>query len=104
MKIVFIVVIILNVIRLPGPPAPPPLESSDGAVLLYDDLGCDGVSDGGAIATQDTIGDGQYLFESLSLGPAASPICFVAEVDTSDPDLGACTIPDTPMRRPNHHT
>jgi len=68
-------------------------------VLLYDDLGCDGAPDGGAIATQDTIGDGQYLFEGLSLGPAASPICFVAEVNTSDPDLGACTIPDTPVQQ-----
>ncbi len=68
-------------------------------VLLFDDLGCDGVADGAAIATQDTIGDGQYLFEGLSLGPAASPICFVAEVDTTDPDLGACTIPDTPVQQ-----
>ena len=49
MKIVFIMVTILIVIRLSGPasfgtvaarlrPAPPSLESSDGPVLLYDDL------------------------------------------------------------------
>ena len=49
MKIVFILVIILIVIRRSGPaafgtdaarvrPAPPSLESSDGPVLLYDDL------------------------------------------------------------------
>ncbi len=68
-------------------------------VLLYDDIGCDGIPNGAAIATQDTMGDGQYLFEGLSLGPAASPICFVAEVDTSDPDLGACTTPDTPVQQ-----
>ena len=68
-------------------------------VLLYDDIGCDGIADGAAIATQDTVGDGQYLFESLSLGPAASAICFVAEVNTSDPDLGACSVPDTPAQQ-----
>ena len=68
-------------------------------VRLYDDVGCDGTPDGAAISTQDTMGDGQYLFESLSLGPAASPICFVAEVDSSDPDLGACAVPDSPVQQ-----
>ncbi|MEM9556053.1 MAG: IPTL-CTERM sorting domain-containing protein [Acidobacteriota bacterium] len=65
-------------------------------VELFDDVGCNGTADGAAVATTSTSGDGQYLFETLLVGPSGSPVCYVVRVDGSDPDLAGCTLPITP--------
>ena len=64
-------------------------------VDLLADSGCDGVADGGVLDSQPTVGDGQYLFTGLLVGQSGSPICYVARVDTDDPELGVCTLPLT---------
>ena len=65
-------------------------------VRLFDDADCDDLADGPSIDSQATVGDGQYLFERLSLGIPASPACYVVEVDSADPALGACVVPLPP--------
>ncbi len=66
-------------------------------VSLYDDPGCDGAAVN-LLGSQDTTGDGQYLFASLMVGPPGGPaVCYVAEVDGTDPALGNCTNPITPL-------
>jgi hypothetical protein len=50
------------------------------------------------LATQDTVGDGQYLFSGLAVGPPGGlPLCYVSAVDVADPDLGDCNIPIGPI-------
>jgi uncharacterized protein YbdZ (MbtH family) len=67
------------------------------AVDLFDDPDCAGAA-GNLLATQDTVGDGQYLFSSLMVGPPGGPpVCYVVSVDETDPALGACNNPITPL-------
>jgi uncharacterized protein YbdZ (MbtH family) len=67
------------------------------AVQLFDDPGCDGVA-ANSLASQDTTGDGQYLFSGLMVGPPGGPpVCYVVEVDETDTALGACNNPITPL-------
>jgi hypothetical protein len=67
------------------------------AVSLYDDPGCDGAAVN-LLATQDTVGDGQYLFSGLQVGPPGGPpICYVAAVDETDADLDDCNVPLGPI-------
>jgi uncharacterized protein YbdZ (MbtH family) len=64
-------------------------------VRLYDDPGCDGVPVS-LLATQETVGDGQYTFTGLPAGPPGSAdVCYVVEVDTAD--MGVCSSPITPL-------
>lgn len=67
------------------------------AVSLFDDTDCNDTPDGPAIATQDTTGDGQYLFTDLPIGPPGDPVCYVVQVDAADPELGTCNVPITPI-------
>ncbi|MGD9101296.1 MAG: SdrD B-like domain-containing protein, partial [Anaerolineae bacterium] len=65
-------------------------------VDLYEDTNCDTAPDGAAIDTQDTVGDGQYLFTDLPVGPPGGPaVCYVVQVDVAD--MGACNNPITPV-------
>jgi uncharacterized repeat protein (TIGR01451 family) len=64
-------------------------------VDLYEDTNCDTLPDGAPIATQDTVGDGQYTFTGLSVGPPGDPVCYVVQVDEAD--MGACNNPITPV-------
>jgi uncharacterized repeat protein (TIGR01451 family) len=65
-------------------------------VDLYEDTDCDTAPDGAAIDTQDTVGDGQYLFTPLPVGPPGGPaVCYVVQVDVGD--MGACNNPITPV-------
>jgi hypothetical protein len=65
-------------------------------VDLYQDTNCDTTPDGAAIATQDTTGDGQYLFTGLPVGLSGSlPVCYVVQVDQAD--MGSCNNPITPV-------
>ena len=64
-------------------------------VTLFEDTNCDDLADGPPIGTQDTAGDGQYLFSGLPTGPAGSPVCYVVRIDASDADLGPCNAPIT---------
>lgn len=66
-------------------------------VSLFDDSDCDDVADGAATATQATVGDGQYFFTGLPIGPPGSPVCYVVQVDSADADLGTCDSPITPI-------
>ena len=61
-------------------------------VDLFNDPDCNNTPDGGVVGTQMTVGDGQYLFSSLAVGPPGSPVCYVIRVDSADPDLGTCDI------------
>ncbi|MCP3885538.1 MAG: hypothetical protein GY700_08710, partial [Propionibacteriaceae bacterium] len=72
-------------------------EGVDGVTVdLYQDTDCDGVPDGSIFLTEDTTGDGQYLFDSLSVGlPGGPPVCYYADVDEAD--MGACDNPFTPI-------
>ena len=66
-------------------------------VNLFTDSNCDGTPDAGpALATADTVGDGQYLFDTLPIGTAGNPVCYVTQVDNADPDLGSCNVIQTP--------
>ena len=65
-------------------------------VDLYQDTDCDTNPNGAIFRTQDTVGDGQYSFTPLSIGPpGGSPVCYYAEVDVAD--MGACNNPITPI-------
>ena len=70
-------------------------------VDLFVDVDCDGNTDGGAIASQDTVGDGQYLFDDLIVGPPMDPVCYVVRVDQADADLGTCDVVFTPAEYPS---
>jgi hypothetical protein len=63
-------------------------------VSLYEDSDCDGVAEG-LLTSQNTVGDGQYLFTGLQVGPASDPVCYVVEVDEAD--MGDCNNPITPV-------
>ncbi len=73
-------------------------------VSLYEDFDCDNNPDGAAIATLDTTTGGIpnepgfYQFSGLQVALAGSSnqTCYVVQVDTNDPDLGHCFLPDTP--------
>jgi hypothetical protein len=62
-------------------------------VSLYSDAGCDGTADE-LIGTQETAGDGQYLFSGLEVGVPGQPVCYVVRVDKAD--MGICNNPITP--------
>ena len=62
-------------------------------VSLYEDLDCDDTAEA-LLASQDTVGDGQYLFSDLPVGVPGQPVCYVVEVDPSD--MGDCDSPITP--------
>ena len=67
-------------------------------VELFDDNNCDSSADGVAIDMQSTIGDGQYLFTDLFVGPPGGPaICYVVQVDDTAVALGTCNNPFTPI-------
>ncbi len=64
-------------------------------VRLFDDPECDTVSNT-SLATQDTAGDGQYLFSGLPVGPAGGPpVCYVVKVRVAD--MGECDESITPV-------
>jgi uncharacterized protein YbdZ (MbtH family) len=63
-------------------------------ISLYADPGCDGVA-GTLLGTQDTTGDGEYLFTGLAVGPSGSPVCYVVRVDVTD--MGTCSQSITPI-------
>ena len=71
-------------------------------VNLFADSDCDAVADSVTPdQTQETTGDGQYLFTDLLVGPSLGPsICYVVQVDTSDVDLGSCDVAITVEERP----
>ena len=77
---------------------------NDVTVTLYEDFDCDGAPDGGPLGTTTTTtggtpsADGFYQFTGLQVAMAgsSSQTCYVVEVDTNDPDLGNCFLPDTP--------
>jgi hypothetical protein len=64
-------------------------------VSLSDDPGCDGLPIN-LLATQDTVGDGQYLFTGVPVGPpGGNPnLCYYVEVDEAG--MGTCDVPITP--------
>lgn len=67
------------------------------AVSIFTDSNCDGTADTGpALATVDTAGDGDYLFTNLPVGTVGAPVCYVTQVNSADPDLGLCNLPQTP--------
>ncbi len=84
----------------------PPNTSYDGApdvpmspidVTLYVDANCNNVVDGSEAASavpQATSATG-YSYTGLPVGPAGSPVCYVVEVNPTDPDLGQCNNPIT---------
>ncbi len=73
-------------------------EGLDGVtVTLFEDTDCDDGTDGGAIDSQMTSGDGQYLFEDLIVGPPGNPVCYVVGVDATDAGLRACVLPLTAL-------
>jgi hypothetical protein len=63
-------------------------------VRLFEDPECDAVP-GALWGSEETVGDGQYLFSGLQVGPAGSPTCYVSEVDVGD--MGECSAPLTPF-------
>jgi len=74
-------------------------------VNLYADFDCDGTADSSTPlqTTTTTTGGtptdpGYYQFTGLQVALAGSSnqTCYVVEVDTNDPDLGSCFLPDTP--------
>lgn len=70
------------------------------AIQLFADGDCDGLADGGVLATELTGGDGQYLFTGLPIGWLGVPLCYVVRVDPADPALGECNDPITPLELP----
>jgi hypothetical protein len=84
----------------------PPNTSFDGApdipmspidVTLYVDANCNNVVDGaeaGSAMPQATTASG-YSYTGLPVGPAGAPICYVVQVNATDPDLGVCNNPIT---------
>jgi hypothetical protein len=70
------------------------------SVWLYDDPDCDGdeINDGTHLATEVTDEDGFYQFDDVPAGPPGSPLCYVVRVDDTDPDLGDCPDPLSPVR------
>lgn len=67
-----------------------PGEGINGVTMeLFNDVNCDNVADGVPIASQVTMGDGQYSFMNLPLGLAGSPLCYVVR---SNPALSASAI------------
>jgi len=72
---------------------------SDITVTLYEDQDCsdtvNGAEPGTAVAISTNNPTGDYLFSGLPVGPAGSPLCYVVEVDSADPDLGICDTPIT---------
>ncbi|MCP4539016.1 MAG: DUF11 domain-containing protein [Chloroflexi bacterium] len=65
-------------------------------VDLYQDIDCDTNPDGPIFLAQDTVGDGQYVFAPLLIGPPGGPpVCYYAEVDVAD--MGICNIAITPI-------
>lgn len=66
-------------------------------VSIFTDSNCDGTADAGpALATADTAGDGDYLFTNLPVGTVGVPVCYETQVNSADPDLGLCNLPQTP--------
>ena len=63
-------------------------------VRLFRDPECDTVANA-LLATQDTAGDGQYLFSGLAVGPPGGPpVCYVVRVQAAD--MGECDESITP--------
>ena len=63
-------------------------------VRLLDDPECDTMANT-LLATQDTAGDGQYLFSGLPVGPPGGPpVCYVVRVQVAD--MGECDESITP--------
>ena len=68
------------------------------SVSLFADSDCDDVADGAALASQDTGVDGAYLFSGLAVGAPSGPaLCYVVQLDGTDPDLGSCDVPVTAL-------
>ena len=63
-------------------------------ITLYEDTDCsDAVNgaEGATAVTQDTANPaGTYLFNNLPVGPVGDAVCYIAEVDIADVDLGNC--------------
>lgn len=66
-------------------------------VMLFEDADCDTVADCAAVDNRTTSGDGQYLFDDLIVGPPGDPVCYLVRVGATDPALGACVLPLTPL-------
>ncbi len=76
---------------------PPDVVMSPIDVTLYTDTNCNNVVDAGEVAsgvTQATTATG-YAYTGLMAGPPGSPVCYVVQVNTADPDLGVCNNPIT---------
>jgi hypothetical protein len=63
-------------------------------VSLLDDSNCDGWG-GTLLETVETGSEGDYAFTNLDTGPrgATDQVCYVVAVDTTDADLGTCSLP-----------
>lgn len=69
-----------------------PSEGVDGVTVdLFADVDCDQMPDGAPIASRQTAGDGQYLFEDVVIYPPGALSCYLAVVDESG--LGDCSFP-----------
>ncbi len=74
-------------------------------VELYADFNCDGVPDSATPlqttvtavgGTPNTAGYYQFTGLEVALAGSSNQTCYVVQVDTSDPDLGSCNLPDIP--------
>jgi hypothetical protein len=68
------------------------------SVSLLEDSNCDR-SGGTLLGTVETGSEGDYAFTDLNTGPrgAADEVCYVVAVDTTDADLGKCSLPVGPV-------